>query len=155
MNLADDAEIQKIAIYYARGVDTLGNEKDVAKALEYLRRGFTDDCVFNYFWPDGSIFGNINGLQAFVDFAFGFMKEKQYRNTQHLVSNFLTQDAGVGCARMESDVVARHIKADNSQDIAVAHYDDEIVKRDGQWKCRSRKCVQLSFDNYAPAYSLT
>jgi hypothetical protein len=35
----DDAEIQRIAVYYARAVDTLGNEKDLAKALQLLRRG--------------------------------------------------------------------------------------------------------------------
>jgi len=155
MTPSDDAKIQKIAVYYARAVDTLGNEKDMAKALQYLRRGFTDDCIFNYYWPDGSIFGNINGLQAFVEFASGFMREKGYRNTQHLVSNFLAQDTSAGCATMQSDVVARHIKPDNSQDVAVAHYEDEIARVDGEWKCRSRKCVQLSFDNYAPAYSLT
>jgi hypothetical protein len=152
---SDDAEIQKIAVFYARAVDTLGNEKDPAKALQYLRRGFTDDCAFNYVWPDGSIFGNVNGLQAFVEFASGFMREKGYRNTQHLVSNFLAQETAVDRAMMESDVVARHIKPDNTQDVAVAHYEDEIVKVNGAWKCRSRKCVQLSFDNYVPAYSLT
>jgi hypothetical protein len=155
MTPSDDAEIQKIAIYYARAVDTLGNEKDLPKALEYLRRGFTDDCAFNYLWPDGSVFGNINGLQAFVEFASGFMREKGYRNTQHLVSNFLAQDAAAGGVSMESDVVARHIRTDNSQDIAVAHYEDDIVRVDGKWKCRTRKCVQLSFDNFAPAFTLT
>ena len=155
MMAAEEVEIQKIAIYYARGVDALGNDKDLGKALEYLRRGFTDDCAFNYIWPNGTTFGNIKGLQAFAEFASGFMRDKGYRNTQHLVSNFLVRETASGCTAMESEVVARHIKPDNSQDIAVARYEDEIVRVNGAWKCRARKCIQLSFDNYAPAYSLT
>lgn len=154
MTPADESAIQKIAIFYAHGVDTLGNERNPALALDHLRRGFTEDCAFQYFWPDGASFGNLAGLRAFVDFAQGFMREKDYRNTQHAVSNFLVEPVADGQARMASYVIARHFKRDNSQDIATACYEDEIVRVDGVWKCRLRKCLQLSFDNFAPAYTL-
>jgi hypothetical protein len=154
MQSTEELSIQKIAVYYARGVDSLGNDKDPTKALEYLRRGFVEDCVFQYFWPDGTTFGSVTGLVAFIDFAYGFMKQKAYRNTQHMVSNYLILDADSTRARMESYVVARHIRQDKSQDIASAWYEDKIMRESDSWKCHQRKCVQLSFDNFAPAYSL-
>jgi SnoaL-like domain len=155
MTPADETAIQKIALYYARGVDALGNEGSIPKALAYLRRGFTEDCAFRYYWPDGTSFGSMTGVAAFAEFALDFMRQKEYRNTQHCVSNFLVQVVDDSRATLESYVVARHFKKDNSQDLATAYYEDEIVNVGGTWKCQVRKCVQLSFDNFAPEYSLT
>ena len=154
MTPTEELLIQKIAIYCARGVDSLGNDNNPAMALEHLRRGFTEDCAFLYSWPDGASFGSMTGHVAFVDFAHDFIRQKAYRNTQHMVSNFLIHDVDSARARMESYVVARHIRQDRSQDVGTAWYEDEIVRENDGWKCRHRKCIQLSFDNFAPAYSL-
>lgn len=150
----DETLIHRIAVYYASGVDSLGNDKNAATALDYLRRGFVEDCVFHYLWPDGTSFGSVTGLVAFVDFARDFITQKEYRNTHHVVTNCLVHSVDGTHARMKSYVVARHIRPDRSHDIAAAWYDDEIVRERDGWKCRQRKCVQLSFDNFAPAYSL-
>jgi hypothetical protein len=155
MNINDESEIHKISIYYARGVDTLGNEGDLEKALEYLRKGFSENCVFEFYWPDGSSFGKCQGLIEFANFGLSFMKDKKYRNTQHFVSNFLVEEMETGEAKLESSVIARHIKSDNSQDIAIANNVDKVILENGNWKCCERKCIQFSFDNFAPEYSLS
>lgn len=154
MTPTEELLIQKIAIYYARGVDSLDNDNNPAMALEYLRRGFTEGCVFPYSWPDGTSFGSMTGLVAFVDFARDFIRQKAYRNTQHMVSNFLIHAVDSARTRMESYVVAHHIRQDRNQDVATAWYEDEIVRENDGWKYRHRKCIRLSFDNFAPAYSL-
>lgn len=82
---------------------------DAATALDYLRRGFVEDCVFHYLWPDGTSFGSVTGLVAFVDFARDFITQKEYRNTHHVVTNCLVHSVDGTHARMKSYVVARHI----------------------------------------------
>jgi hypothetical protein len=149
----DEAEIARIAIIYARAVDTLGNEGDKEIAMAYFRQGFTEDCLFEYYWPDGTSFGKTHGISEFTEFCYGFMQDK-YRNTHHAMSNTMIENLENDTAEMHSYVIARHMRADNSQDIAIAYYRDEITREDGKWKCRERKCHILGFDNFAPQFSL-
>ena len=151
---ADERALGRIAVWFARGVDSMPGSPDTAGAIGWLRRGFAEDCRFEYRRADGELFANAVGLADFTAFGHAFMREKQYVFTLHQVSNVLIEEAGEALARIESAVVAYHRRPDASQDVAIARYLDEAVRTDGRWLCRQRLCRQLAFDNYAPAFPL-
>jgi hypothetical protein len=154
LTVADELEIARIPVHFARGVDTLAGSPNTDAALACLRKGFTEDCRFEYLQPNGAMFTERTGLVDFTGFGHSFMHDKQYRRTQHLVSNLLIEEVDAERVTVESSVVARHVLADNSQDIALATFTDEVTRVGGRWLCRHRECRLLAFANFAPVYSL-
>lgn len=149
----DEAKIQKIPLYYARACDTAGpNEGDKSKALEWLRKGFTEDCTFSYFLDDGSLWGSAQGVIGFAEFAYNFLSS--YRHSHHAMSNILVEELKGNTAKIHTYGVAKHLKPDKSTDVAIMIYVDDVIRQNGEWKVRDRKGYILWFDNFAPEYSL-
>lgn len=156
-SVAQEAQIAKIPLFYARGVDTWGNERGTSgfkeRGIEWFDNGFTEDATFEVIWPDGSGTGLIHGAEGFFDFAMAIF-EDGVRNTHHAMPNILVEEIKGNTAKIHTYGIVRHLKTDNSSDVAILFYTDRCIRQDGQWKSYERKIYALSFDNFVPAYSL-
>ena len=156
-DVAQEAKIAKIPLIYARGVDTWGNERNTTgfkeRGIEWFNKGFTEDATFEVIWPDGSGTGLIYGAEGFYDFAMAIF-EDGVRNTHHAMPNILVEEVNGNTAKIHTYGIVRHLKTDNSSDIAILFYTDKCIRKKGLWKSFERKIYVISFDNFVPLYSL-
>ncbi len=122
--LAEKMAIMEIIHAYARGVDRADSE--ILKST----------C-----WGDAEVdYGGYQGL------AHPFCESlpsaiKNYKNTQHQVSNTLIFLDGPNNASVESYVTAHHLRPDNTEMTYIGRYLDKMEKRKGVWKIKFRKIV--------------
>lgn len=154
---AQEAQIAKIPLFYARGVDTWGNERNTSgfkeRGIDWFNKGFTEDATFEVIWPDGSGTGLIYGAEGFYDFAMAIFADG-VRNTHHAMPNILVDEVKGNTAKIHTYGIVRHLKTDSSSDIAILFYTDDCVREKGVWKSFERKIYVISFDNFVPLYSL-
>ena len=122
--LADKLAITEIIHAYSRGVDRADSE--ILKST----------C-----WEDAEVdYGGYQGL------AHSFCESlpnaiKNYKNTQHQVSNTLIFLDDPNNASVESYVTAHHLRPDNTEMTYIGRYLDKMEKRRGFWKIKFRKIV--------------
>jgi len=137
---------------YALGMDAVGNGLGIEKGAEYLRKGFTEDCVFEIIWPDGSSTDETIGPDAWAAFAAQAF-EGTYTNTNHLMGTYDIEVKG-NTATMSTHLNATHVRYDGSVDYAEGVYYDDCVRVGGGWKSYHRALHFISFNNFIPEFSL-
>jgi hypothetical protein len=153
MNARAEAKIEKISKYYARGTDSaIGEGRE--KAIELISNGFTDDCTFTFYFPDGSMWDQMDGIEDYVD-NFVTPVLSAYRFSFHAVTNMLVTEVHGNTAKLHTYGVATLIKADKSQDVVFTFYVDDVVRENGVWKSYKRDCHILGFDKFVPDASFT
>ncbi len=149
-----EAKIEKIAKYYARGTDSALNGDGREEAIEWISKGFTDDCTFTFYFPNGSMWDQMDGIEDYVD-SFVLPVLSAYRFSFHAVSNLLVQDLTGNSAKLHTYGIATLIKEDKSQDVVITFYVDDVIREKGEWKSTKRDCFILGFDKFVPDVSFT
>ena len=112
-HMKDEAKIEKISKYYARGTDSaIGAGRE--KAIELISNGFTEDCTFTFYFPNGDMWDQMYGIEDYVD-NFVMPVLSAYRFSFHAVSNMLVTDIKGNTAKLHTYGVATLIKEDKSQ----------------------------------------
>ena len=130
--LADKLAITEIIHAYSRGVDRADSE--ILKST----------C-----WEDAEVdYGGYQGL------AHPFCESlptaiKNYKNTQHQVSNTLIFLDDPNNASVESYVTAHHLRPDNTEMTYIGRYLDKMEKRSGFWKIKFRKIVMTWHQDFS------
>ncbi len=149
-----EAKIERIAKYYARGTDSALNGSGREEAIDWISKGFTDDCTFTFYFPDGTMWDQMNGIEDYVD-SFALPVLSAYNFSFHAVSNLLVEDADGTTAKLHTYGIATLIAADQSQDKVITFYMDDVILEDGVWKSYKRDCQILAFDKFIPDASFT
>jgi hypothetical protein len=148
-----EAKIEKISKYYARGTDSaIGAGREAA--IELISNGFTDDCTFSFYFPDGSMWDQMDGIEDYVD-HFVIPVLSAYRSSFHAVSNMLVEEINGNRAKLHTYGIATLIAEDKSQDKVITFYIDDLIRENGVWKSYKRDCQILAFDKFIPDVSFT
>jgi hypothetical protein len=154
MSMNTEAKIEKISKYYARGTDAALNEGGRDVAIEWISKGFKDDCTFTFYFPDGSMWDQMDSIEDYVD-NFVLPVLSAYRFSFHAVSNLLVNKVDGNTAKLHTYGVATLIGADKSQDVVFTFYVDDVIRENGVWKSYKRDCYILGFDKFVPDVSFT
>ncbi len=146
--LEDRDALRSLAYHYGRGNDELSiHLGDRAKgrelaAAEYAR-SFAPDIEIEVF-ALGSPLRQVKGIAAWVDFADGFFKAKNYSSSLHLMSNFDISFIDADTARVNAYVGVPHFirsaakdqrSADTIVEYMLCRYDYVARRqRDGSWR---------------------
>lgn len=145
---AAEAEIRKLALFYAFGTDAIGRG-DLQKGRELYRACFTPDAAIAVFFPraandfTGPPDAMKTGPDEWLELVASAFKGK-YTATQHLIGNIDIHVRGK-TATMTSYLHATHKRSDTSIDVANGTYEDEVVLHDGQWRIRRRTLQLITF----------
>lgn len=124
-SLSPDAQITALMHRYATGIDT--------KNWELLASCFTEDAVSDY----GEI-GVWRSAHEITDYMAATHADMP--NTKHMMHNVVVEVTDADHATAVTYVHVVLVLADPSQWIdAVGHYDDVLVRRDGQWRIAERR----------------
>lgn len=143
----DEAEIAKLTYCYARGTDTIG-AGDVTGGKAIYSECFAPDAYLAV-WTPGTPFEGpptfeATGTNAWADYVESAFVD--YTATQHLISNVEIDIHGKE-ATMTSYLIATHVRADGTVDIANGTYVDEVERIKGEWVITSRRLTLISFVN--------
>jgi hypothetical protein len=154
LSMNDEAKIEKIAKYYARGTDSALNGMGRQEAIDWISKGYTEDCTFTFYFPDGTMWDQMHGIEDYVD-SFVLPVLSAYNFSFHAVSNLLVEEASGNTAKLHTYGIATLIAADQSQDKVITFYTDEVMRVNGVWKSYKRDCQILAFDKFIPDASFT
>jgi 3-phenylpropionate/cinnamic acid dioxygenase small subunit len=129
MTADDERAIIAVLLRYATGIDT----RDWA----LFRTCFTDDCegIYGSFghWKSGD---EITSVMDEMHRALG--------PTLHRMTNFVvTGDADTATARCYVDALLLPAEADGELHRGIGYYDDQLVKRGGEWRIAKRHFVAV------------
>lgn len=120
--LADRLAVQDVMVKYATSVD--------ARDLDRYATCFLPDVIVNGYGQDV-----IKGRDGYVDYVRTALQN--YGRTQHLLGNFVVELNGDE-AHMRCYVQATHVLAEDPEKFLILYaiYDDQLVRKDGQWAIR-------------------
>lgn len=153
VRLADEAEIAKLPVCYALGTDAIGRG-DLAEGKAIYAPCFTSDAVLSVYFPGTPVSGPPSfrtvGVNSWGDFVADTFTANGYSATQHLIGSIDIHVDG-NHATMTSYLHATHVLADGTIDVANGTYEDEVVRRNGDWKIKSRTLKLITFLNLGTA----
>jgi hypothetical protein len=143
----NEAEIAKLTYCYARGTDAIG-AGDVTGGKAIYADCFAPNAYLAVWFPGTPFEGppsfETTGTNAWADFVDSAFVD--YTATQHLISNVDVDIHGKE-ATMTSYLIATHVRADGTVDIANGTYVDELERIKGKWVITSRTLKLISFVN--------
>lgn len=147
----DEAEIAKLPVCYALGTDAIGRG-NVAQGKAIYKPCFTHNAVFSVYYPDTPLNGppayTTSGTASWGDYVRDSFDANGYIATQHLMGsiNIHVDDDG-DHGMMTSYLHATHVLPDGTIDVANGTYEDEVVRRNGVWKIKTRTLKLIDFLN--------
>ncbi|MFN6517955.1 MAG: nuclear transport factor 2 family protein [Nostoc sp. CreGUA01] len=139
-----ELEIQKLTTCYALGTDAIGRG-NLLEGKNIYRNCFTQDSVLTAVFPDGASETRY-GTDSWADFVYAVFQGNGYQATQHLIGT-INISVQSNQATMSSYLHATHKRSETSIDVANGTYEDEVVRRNGQWKIRNRTLKLIDFLN--------
>jgi len=145
----DEAEIAKLTVCYALATDAIGRG-DVAGGKAIYAPCFTQNALLAVYFPDAPFSGPPSyttvGTDSWSEFVDDTFIGSGYTVTQHLVGTINIQVDGKN-ATMTSYLHATHVLPDGTMDVANGTYEDEVVRRNGVWKIKTRTLKLITFVN--------
>lgn len=146
----DEMEIAKLPLCYARGTDAIGRG-DVAQGKSIYNHCFTNNAELSVYFPGTPFNGPpsyvTNGTDSWGDFVSATFTGNGYVATQHLMGNIEVHQDSPTHATMTSYLSATHAVNDGTIDTAQGTYEDEVVRRNGVWKIKTRTLKLITFVN--------
>jgi hypothetical protein len=137
-------EIQQLASCYALGTDAIGRG-NLLEGKNIYQKCFTQDAVLTAIFPDGASETRY-GTNSWADFVYSVFQGNGYQLTQHLMGTINISVQG-NQATMTSYLHATHKRSETSIDVANGTYEDQIVRKNGQWQIRNRTLKLIDFLN--------
>ena len=147
----DEAEIAKLTVCYSLGTDAIGRG-NLPEGKAIYKPCFTHNAVFSVYYPDTPLSGppaySTSGTSSWGDYVLDAFTANGYTATQHLMGsiNIHVDDDG-DHGTMTSYLHATHVLSDGTIDVANGTYEDEVVRRNGVWKIKTRTLKLIDFLN--------
>jgi hypothetical protein len=145
----DEAEIAKLPVCYALATDAIGRG-DTAGGKAIYAPCFTNNAVLAVYFPDSPFSGPPSyttvGTDSWGDFVEDTFAASGYTVTQHLIGSIDVHVNG-NKATMTSYLHATHVLPDGTIDVANGTYEDEVVRKNGTWKIKTRTLKLITFLN--------
>jgi hypothetical protein len=145
----DEAEIAKLTVCYALATDAVGRG-DTPGGKEIYKPCFTKNAVLTVYFPGPPFTAPLSetrvGTDEWADFVEDTFVASGYTVTQHLIGSIDIHVDG-NQATMTSYLHATHVLPNGTIDVANGTYEDEVVRKNGTWKIKTRTLKLITFLN--------